>query len=77
MQADEKQRLTELVEVVRAHNPYRLDSAGELQLPGVPSIALSGLTEDLGTVRAAAEPALAKLRVRLTRLPLRKTGSEA
>lgn len=74
LQADEKQRLTDMVELIRAHNPYQLDSSGELQLPGIPSMALAGLTEDLATLRAAAEPAFAKLQIRLTRLPLRKTG---
>jgi protein involved in polysaccharide export with SLBB domain len=76
LQADEKERLTELIELIRAHNPYVLDSAGELVLPGVPSMALSGLTEDLATVRAAAQPAFSKLHIRLTRLPLRRTGTE-
>lgn len=76
LQANEKERLTELVDLIRAHNPYLLDSAGELQLPGVPPMALSGLTEDLATVRAAAQPALSKLHIRLTRLPVRKSGPE-
>jgi polysaccharide export outer membrane protein len=74
LQADERQRLLDLVDLIRAHNPYTLDSAGELQLPGIPSMALAGLTEDLATLRVAAQPALARLLVRLTRLPLRKTG---
>jgi len=77
LQADEKQRLTELVDLIRAHNPYQLDSSGELQLPGIPSMALAGLTEDLATRRAMAEPAFAKLQIRLTRLPLRKSGQAA
>src|ERR1019366_93057 len=57
LQADEKQRLTDLVDLIRSHNPYQLDSSGELQLPGIPAMALAGLTEDLATRRAAAEPA--------------------
>lgn len=77
LQADEKQRLTDLIDLIRAHNPYLLDSNGELLLPGIPSIALGGLTEDLATRRAAAEPAFAKLEVRLTRLPLKKSGQAA
>ena len=48
-----------------------------LLLPGIPPIALNGLTELLATQRVAAEPAFAKLDVRLTRLPLTKTGPEA
>jgi len=77
LQADERVRLMDLVEVIRLHNPYQLDSAGELQLPGIPSMALGGLTEDLATLRAAAQPAFARLQIRLTRLPLRKAGQAA
>jgi polysaccharide export outer membrane protein len=77
LQAGEKQHLTDLVALIRSHNPYRLDGNGELSLPGIPSVALAGLTEDLATRRAQAEPAFAKLRIRLTRLPLRKSGQEA
>ena len=77
LQADEKQRLMDLVDLIRAHNPYQLDSSGELLLPGIPAMPLAGLTEDLATRRAAAEPAFAKLQIRLTLLPLRKEGSAA
>ncbi len=76
LQADERQRLSDLVELIRQHNPYQLDSSGELLLPGVRGIALAGLTEDLATLRVAAEPAFAKLQIRITRLPLRKTGQD-
>jgi protein involved in polysaccharide export with SLBB domain len=77
LQADEKQQLSDLVDLIRLHNPYLLDSSGELQLPGIPGMALAGLTEDLATRRAGAEPALSKLQVRLTRLPLKKSGLAA
>jgi protein involved in polysaccharide export with SLBB domain len=77
LQADERQRLEDLVDLIRSHNPYRLDSDGELLLPGIPAMALAGLNEDLATRRAAAEPAFAKLDVRLTKLPLKKAGQEA
>ncbi|MGA2563999.1 MAG: SLBB domain-containing protein [Steroidobacteraceae bacterium] len=77
LQADEKQRLMDLVDLIRAHNPYQLDSSGELVLPGVPAMPLAGLTEDLATRRAAAEPAFAKLNIRLTLLPLKKEGQAA
>jgi protein involved in polysaccharide export with SLBB domain len=77
LQADEKQRLTDLVDLIRSHNPYQLDSSGELLLPGIPAMPLAGLTEDLATRRAAAEPAFAKLQIRLTLLPLKKAGQAA
>jgi protein involved in polysaccharide export with SLBB domain len=75
--ADEKQRLSDLIDLIRAHNPYDLDSAGELLLPGIPPMALAGLTEDLASRRVAAEPAFAKLQISVTRLPLKKAGQEA
>jgi len=77
LQADEKQRLNDLVDLIRAHNPYQLDSSGELALPGIPAMALAGLTEDLATRRAGAELAFSKLQIRLTRLPLKKSGQAA
>jgi polysaccharide export outer membrane protein len=77
LQADEKQRLSDMVDLIRSHNPYLLDSSGELTLPGIPAMALAGLTEDLATRRAGAEPAFSKLRIRLTLLPLRKSGLAA
>jgi hypothetical protein len=52
LQADEKQRLTDLMDLIRSHNPYQLDSAGELLLPGIPAMRWPGLTEDLATRRA-------------------------
>src|SRR5580658_6718979 len=30
LQADEKQRLMDLIDLIRSHNPYQLDSSGEL-----------------------------------------------
>jgi protein involved in polysaccharide export with SLBB domain len=77
LEAGERQRLQDLAELIRNHNPYRLDSNGELLLPGIPTIALAGLTEALATRRVAAEPAFEHLLVRLTRLPLDKIGQEA
>jgi protein involved in polysaccharide export with SLBB domain len=77
LQAGERQRLQDLSELIRNHNPYKLDSNGELLLPGIPAIALAGLSEDLATRRVAAEPAFEHLEVRLTRLPLQKMGQNA
>jgi protein involved in polysaccharide export with SLBB domain len=77
LQADEKQRLKDLMDLIRNHNPYQLDSSGELLLPGIPAIALAGLTEDLATRRVSAEPAFSKLQIRVTLLPLKKSGQAA
>jgi protein involved in polysaccharide export with SLBB domain len=77
VQEDEKTKLKEMIDEIRARNPYELDSNGQLQLPGIPGMAIAGLTEDLATRRAAAEPAFGKLWIRLTRLPLDKAGTDA
>jgi polysaccharide biosynthesis/export protein len=77
LQAEEKQKLDEMIEQIRARNPYELDSNGQLQLPGIPGMSLAGLSEDLATRRASAEPAFEKLWIRLTRLPLDKSGTDA
>jgi polysaccharide export outer membrane protein len=77
LQAEEKQKLQDMIEEIRARNPYQLDGNGQILLPGMPAMALAGLTEDLATRRVSAEPAFEKLHIKLTRLPLDKTGKEA
>jgi polysaccharide biosynthesis/export protein len=77
LQAEERQKLEDMIEQIRARNPYVLDPNGQLQLPGIPGMALAGLTEDLATRRVAAEPAFEKLQIKLTRLPLDKSGKDA
>jgi polysaccharide export outer membrane protein len=58
-------------------NPYQLDGAGVLYLPGVPAIALAGLNVDEATVRVQAETALRPFNVTLTFLPLTPVGTDA
>ncbi len=67
----------DLIRAVRANNPYQLDHDGMLQLPGFRSIALSGLTEAGATRLVASEPALEDFELRVTRLPISKSGKEA
>jgi polysaccharide export outer membrane protein len=73
---EDKERLDTLMTAIRARNPYRLSRDGVLTLPGFAPIALLGLTEEQATLRLKAEPALRGVDVRITRLPLKKTGSE-
>jgi polysaccharide biosynthesis/export protein len=73
----EKQRLTALMDVIRSRNPYQLSPDGELMLPGFAPIPLLGLTQDQATLRLSVVPALQNLSVRITRLPLKKTGEQA
>src|SRR5690606_32895016 len=66
----ERSRLERLVEQISSRNPYQLDRSGQLILPGLPPIALSGLTERQATQRLSYEPGLLQLEMRLTHLPL-------
>jgi protein involved in polysaccharide export with SLBB domain len=77
LSSTERQRLTDLIALIRSKNPYKLSRDGVLFLPGFAGIPLGGLIEDLATLRLKVEPALAKLDVRVTKLPLDKAGSEA
>src|SRR6185437_6350495 len=73
----DKQRLTALMDVIRSRNPYQLSADGELMLPGFAPIPLLGLTQDQATLRLSVVPAFQNLEVRLTLLPLKKTGEQA
>lgn len=73
---EQRVRLTELMESVRAKNPYTLDRNGVLFLPGFGSdgIALAGLDEKQATLRLQTEPAFHRLEVEVVRLPVKKAG---
>ncbi len=73
---DERARLEALMTLIRSRDPYQLSQDGSLALPGFPPIALLGLTEEQATLRLKVEPAFRGIDVRLTRLPLKKTGTE-
>src|SRR5690606_32190256 len=70
----ERSRLERLVEQISSRTPYQLDRSGQLILPGLPPIALNGLTERQATQRLSYEPGLLQLEMRLTHLPLERTG---
>lgn len=71
---DERQRLEKLVDLLRSRNPYQLDRYAQINLPGFAPMALGGLTEEQATQRLSLDPALLRLELRLTRLPIEKTG---
>jgi polysaccharide biosynthesis/export protein len=73
---DDRARLDVLMTLIRSKNPYRLSRDGALTLPGFPPIALLGLTEEQATLRLKVEPAFRGIDIRLTRLPVKKTGAE-
>ena len=70
-------RLQEMIELIRSKNPYQLSHDGGLILPGFSEIPLAGLTDDQATLRLKVEPAFRNIDIRLTRLPLKKTGVSA
>jgi protein involved in polysaccharide export with SLBB domain len=70
----ERVELQALMDRVRARNPYQLDSTGALLLPGFAPVLLAGLEEDQATHRLRSIPAFFKLDVKVTKLPVRKSG---
>ncbi|MDB6102007.1 MAG: hypothetical protein JWO52_2006 [Gammaproteobacteria bacterium] len=73
---EEKKTLQDLIDMIRAKNPYQLTPDGVLNLPGFTGIAINGLTEEQATLRLKIEPAFRDLDIRATRLPLKRTGVE-
>jgi polysaccharide biosynthesis/export protein len=73
----ERIELQALIDLVRSRNPYQLDSAGALMLPGFAPIMLAGLDEQQATHRLASIPVLSKLEIKVSKLPVRKSGFAA
>jgi polysaccharide biosynthesis/export protein len=73
----QKHELTALMDLIRSRNPYQLSPDGVLTLPGFAPIPLLGLTEEQATLRLQVVPDFQNLEVRLTLLPLKKTGEQA
>jgi protein involved in polysaccharide export with SLBB domain len=71
---EERQRFDALIGSIRSRNPYTIDESGYLQLPGLPLVLLSGLTEQQATARLASDALLTKLAVSVAILPVEKTG---
>ena len=67
----------EFLERLQDANPYSLDSAGRLMLPGVPAIELAGLNVEQATTRLRAERSLRPFGLFLTLLPLERVGPAA
>lgn len=73
----EKRQLTMLMDLIKSRNPYQLSPDGVLTLPGFAPIPLLGLTEQQATLRLQVVPDFENVQVRLTLLPLKKTGEQA
>ena len=70
-------QLKDLIELIRSKNPYQLTHDGDLILPGFANIPLAGLTDEQATLRLKIELVFKQLDIRLTRLPLKKSGIAA
>jgi polysaccharide biosynthesis/export protein len=72
--AAEKTKLKDFRERVLRNNPYRLNPFGVLEIPGLTSIPVAGLTAGEATTRLSADPNLRDFTVKLTLLRLREYG---
>jgi polysaccharide biosynthesis/export protein len=74
---EEKKQQQAFIDLIRSKNPYQLSRDGLLGLPGFAPIPLAGLTEQLATLRLGVEPSLKDFFIRVTKLPLTKSGPTA
>ena len=65
-----REYLRELVNELNAINPYLLNELGELNLPGISSISVAGLTVSEAALRIRSEPDLLGLVVSVTHIPV-------
>jgi protein involved in polysaccharide export with SLBB domain len=77
LQADEKERIQQMIGHIRLGNPYEIDTEGELQLPGIPAFKIAGLNEEQATRLLSADIAFEKTGITLYRLPVDKSGQAA
>lgn len=70
----EREELQRSIDLVHSRNPYQLDSAGALLLPGFEPITLAGLNQEQATHRLSTLAAFRKVDIKVTKLPVRKTG---
>ena len=75
--SDDPQKLEDFQGRLEKGNPYQLDGAGQLLLPGVNAMSLAGLTVDQATIRVSAETSLKPFTIVLTLLPLEPVGTKA
>jgi polysaccharide biosynthesis/export protein len=73
---DETTRSAAVRDRVLKGNPYKLNRFGVLEIPGLPSIPLAGLTADEATRRLSADPDLRDFTVKLTLLRLEPQEDE-
>jgi polysaccharide export outer membrane protein len=74
---EEKEKIEAKRQLILKNNPYHLNRFGVLELPGLPSIPLAGLTADEATNRLSADPDLRDFTVKVTLLRLQPFDQEA
>jgi polysaccharide biosynthesis/export protein len=74
---EEKQKIEDFRERILKNNPYRLNRFGVLEIPGLPSIPVAGLTASEATNRLSADPDLREFKVKVTLLRLQQFGEES
>lgn len=72
-----KEKIEDFRQRILKNNPFMLNRFGVLEIPGLPSIPLAGLTASEATSRLSADPDLRDFIVKVTLLRLRSTGEEA
>lgn len=77
MTDDQKSRLNDFRQRILQGNPYKLNRFGVLEIPGLPSIPMAGLTASEATRRLSADPDLREFRIEVTLLRLQQSGEEA
>jgi polysaccharide export outer membrane protein len=73
----EKDRIEDFRQRILKNNPYKLNRFGDLEIPGLPSIPVAGLTAIEATDRLSADPDLRDFIVRVTLLRLKDVGEAA
>ncbi len=73
----EKDRIEDFRQRILKNNPYQLTRFGDLEIPGLPSIPVAGLTAMEATSRLSADPDLRDFIVKVTLLRLKDVGEAA
>jgi protein involved in polysaccharide export with SLBB domain len=74
---EEKGRTDQKRQLILKGNPYRLNRFGVLEIPGLPSIPLAGLTAEEASRRVSADPDLRDFVVKVTLLRLQAFEEDA
>ena len=74
---ESRARLEDFRQRILKNNPYKLNRFGILEIPGLPSMPVAGLTAAEATARLSADPDLKDFIVKITLLRLKSFGEEA